>query len=75
MNQGEASEEDYQPGYDQDDRDKIGEYYVQKTHNFIRGAKYDEFALNELGEKLSYTDAMNVAAERAKARGAYGFFY
>jgi hypothetical protein len=65
MNQELEDEEDSQPAYDEDNRDTVGQYFVQKSHNFIVGAHYDQVTICEIGDKLSYTDAMNKAAELA----------
>lgn len=61
--------------YDVDKRDHIYPYYVTKSYNFVKGAKYDQVTLCEIGDKLSYKDAMDKAVAIAKEKNAYGFFY
>lgn len=67
MNQDSENNDlqEFEPAFDEDQRDTVGQYFVQKTHNFIVGAKYDQVTICEIGEELSYTDAMNKAAEIA----------
>ena len=63
------------PGYDEDPREEISPYYVDKSYHFIVGANFDQVTICEIGDELSYTDAMNKAVELATERNAYGFFY
>merc|ERR1711990_735416 len=63
------------PGYNVDKRNHIYPYYITKSYNFIRGGNYDQVTIGEIGDSLSYVDAMNKAVSIAKQRNAYGFFY
>jgi hypothetical protein len=64
-----------QPGYDEDTRTTVPPYYITREFNFIDGASYDQVVICEIGSQLSYTDAMNKAAQLAQERNAFGFFY
>jgi hypothetical protein len=62
-------------GYDEDPRIYIAPYLIDKSNNFILGGNYNQVVLANIGEELSYTDAMDKAVSLAIERGAYGFFY
>ena len=63
------------PNYDVDERTVIGAYSIDREHNFILDASASPITIAEIGEELSYADAMDEAVRLATAAGAYGFFY
>jgi hypothetical protein len=67
--------DDDEEEYDQDDREYIDPFYITKDFNFISGVNYDQVVIAEIGDYLSYKDAMDKAVKLADERGAIGFFY
>lgn len=61
--------------YNIDNRSQIDNYKVTKDYNFINGGNYAQVVVANIGTELSYADAMTKAAQLAKDRNAYGFFY
>ena len=61
--------------YDVDERVWVDGYKINHNYNFIDGAEYSQKTLAEIGERLSYKDAIDEAVAVAKEKGAYGFFY
>ena len=62
-------------GYDDESRTEIPPYFITYDFNFIDGANYDQVCICEIGEELSYKDAMDKAVELANEKDAFGFFY
>ena len=63
--------------YDDDPRDSIGPYVIDKNHNIVVGGVLmsEPVTICESGDELSYKDAMDKAVELAIEKEAYGFFY
>ena len=63
------------PNYDVDERTVIGAYSIDREHNFILDASASPITIAEIGEELSYADAMDEAVRLATEAGSYGFSY
>ena len=62
-------------GYEDQPPERIDPYTINYDENFICDANYSQKVICEIGDELSYTDAVKKAIELCEQENAHAFFY